>query len=123
MTTILTRYSDNASTTPTLILPWSATVEFGTVVHDIPGRADGTPDVTLRPGRSRAGEMRLFYADAVDAHAALELHAAASVFLVSSDDVDWLPTVYVATGTGRLEQDARAVLRWTATIPWREVTL
>jgi hypothetical protein len=123
MSTTITRYSDNASITPATVLPWTESVDFGTILHDIPGRPSGMPDVTLRPARSVSGEMRLFFVTFEDAHAALELHRAASVFLVETDDMPWLPAAYVPVGTGRLEQDPAALAPWTFTLSWREVTL
>lgn len=116
MTTI-TRSSDSATTTPTLVLGYDTAYEGRNVVHDLIG---GGIAVTLVPQRLRSGTLELFYADRDEAWEAVELHRGTDTFTITDADVPEVGMAYVAnTVSPALEDSTRAA--WVVSVDYQEI--
>lgn len=117
MTTTITRTSDSATTTPTLVLGYAATRASRNVVHDLIG---GDIAITLVPPRPRSGTLELFYPDETAAWAALTLHDETTTYTVASDDRVDIDMTYVANNVSiALDDSTRAV--WVVSVDYQEV--
>lgn len=102
---------------PITMTGYESSRETTSLVHEILGRA--TPDITLRPARSRTGTLTLVFALEVDALAAEAAHAEGRIFTIqhptrSSIDMDYVPA-------GRVVRALLPTGDWTVSIDFQEV--
>ena len=91
------------------------------IIHDIPGRADGTPDVTLRPALSSSGEISLLFLEYADAEAAREFFRAPATFATDATDQTWLPARFVPEFRISRVQRNENRQRWAFVVGFREL--
>lgn len=116
MTTI-TRTSDSATTTPTLVTSYETAYEGRNVVHDLIG---GDIAVTLVPQRLRSGTLELLYDDESEAWDAVALHVGADTFTLADPDIAAIGMLYAAgTVSPALEDETRAL--WIVQVEYQEL--
>lgn len=120
--TIITRTSDSATTTPTLVLGYETERTSQNVFHKLIG---GGLAVTLVPPMPRAGTLELFYPDEADAWESLALHSVADSFAIVDDDRPDVGMTYVLSDSGgvtlALDEDTRD--HWIVSVDYQEVDL
>lgn len=105
---------------PQLVLGYDMSRAARNVVHEIIDRAE--PDVSLRPGSLRAGELRLLFTDEDAAHTAAVALSGAEAFTFTSTTRPTLTMRFVVDGAGvalALDDGTREL--WTVTVTYREV--
>ncbi len=105
--------------TPRLVLGWDTTRRSRNIVHEIIGKP--SPDVSVQPSAPRTGTLELFFLTEDEAVAADALHAAPGPLVLVNDDHDARSMRYVVDGDVRLQLDPATRLRWTLSVPFREV--
>lgn len=116
MTTI-TRVSDSATTTPTIVDGYAAAYEGANVVHTLIG---GGIAVTLVPQALRSGTLQLVYDTEADAWEGVNLHLGTDTFTLSDADVPSVNMLYAAgTVSPALEDQTRAV--WVVSVDFQEL--
>jgi hypothetical protein len=118
MTTTITRTSDSATTSPTLVLGYDTTRTGRNVIHNLIG---GGIAVTLVPPAPRSGTLQLFYPAEADAWAALALHETADSFTLVNDERPGIGMTYVLDGGITLTLDPETRDLWTLAVDYQEV--
>ncbi len=104
---------------PKMILGWETVRRSRNILHEVIGKP--SPDVTVQPSAPRTGTLELFFLTEDAAVAADELHAAPGALTLVNDDHAARSMTYVIDGDVRLRLDPATRLRWTLTVPFREV--
>lgn len=120
MSNVITRTSDSATTTPVLVVGYRTERQSRNVVHNLIG---GDIAVTLVDPRPRSGELVLLYDNETDAWAGYNLHGAAAVFTLASDEVASVDMAYVIDGTVAIALDDQSQAVWLVTVGYQEVSL
>ena len=122
MTVTITRLSDDATTSPVMIvLPYEITDESRNIETDL---LNGDMAITLVAPRPATGQLTLLYATEADARAGRALHRATSAFSLLDTDHPGVAMTYVlARGGQRLSIDDRTQQTWKLVIAYREVEL
>jgi len=119
MSATITRTTDSATTTPTLILGYETSRESRNTVHDM---LDGTIVITLIKPRPRTGTLQLLYPVEADAQAALELHATNDTYELEETDRGTIDMTYVAMGLSiALDEETRD--NWIVSVTYQEIEL
>lgn len=117
MTTI-TRTSDSATTTPSLVLGYETNRAGRNIIRSMIG---GEITVTLIKPMPRAGTLELFYPDEADAWAALALHELADSFVLVDTDRPGVGMTYVLGGGGvSLALDDATRDQWVVSVDYQE---
>lgn len=104
--------------TPTLILGYQVVSTVPSVQHDL---LDGTVTFTLRAARPRTGTLQLFFATQAAALTGWTLHRTLGNIVYTDTDLPPAGMTYIAVGDLVLELDPETRVRWTLTVPFREV--
>lgn len=117
MPTTITRSSDGATTTPTLILGYETRDEGRTIVHDLIG---GGLAVVLVDPRPRSGTLQLFYPEELGAWDARTLLRAKSTFTLVDTDRPVVGMTFVVTDL-TLTLDEKTRQRWVLAVQYQEI--
>ncbi len=107
-----------SSTSPDLVIRYAARRQSGNVFHDIIGRA--SRDVSLAPARLRAGTIECLYVDRAAAHAALTLHAGASILTYVDSTMPETDMSYAVEGISEITHD-RVYNKWKLSVEFEEL--
>lgn len=120
MTVTITRLSDSATSTPTMIVvPYEVNDESRNVETDL---LSGDLAVTLSTPRPGTGELTLLYADEASARAGRALHRGRSLFQLTDTENPAAGIVYALGRNGtRLSVDPDTQDDWTLVVSYREV--
>lgn len=116
--TVITRLSDSATTTPTLVLGWTDERESQTVVHDLIG---GGIAVTLVDSRPRSGTMSLLYSTEANAVAARDLLASADEYTIADPDRAAAVDMQFVTLSTSLVLDDESRDAWQIDVDFQEI--
>lgn len=120
MTTTITRDSDGASTTPTLVVfPIESADASRNLIHRT---LDGGIAMSIYPLDPAAGELMLLYFDEDSARAARALHRPADTFTFTDSIHPSRDMTYAVSPQGtRLMFDEATGKRWTLAVGYQEI--
>ncbi len=108
----------DTTTSPDLISRYAVRRVSSNIFHTIVGRAARW--LTLGVSRLRAGTFDALYFDRDEAHAALEMHAAAAWFTYTDADQPERNMTYAVEGQCELVHDAK-FNHWRLTVEFEEI--
>lgn len=117
MSSLITRTSDSATTSPTLVLGYETTRSGRNVVHDL---INGDIAVTIVKPRPRSGTLELFYPDETEAWAAFALHSLADTYTLADTDRPGIGMLYVVQNASLALDDATRN-RWVVSVEYQEI--
>lgn len=116
MTTI-TANDLGSETTPLLVTGYETRRESRTIIHRL---LNGGVVAALREPDPRSGDLVLLYATEADAKLCADMHARATTFTLTDEDLETIAMTYVVTGIGNVLEDQTRAL-WLVTISYQEV--